>query len=277
MFTPERLTTDQLHQITIVPVQLRNEGRRWGGGLSPTSMVNVHRMLSQILSSATKARKIARSPLADVETKPKAKQKPIVVPEESELGALLTRLSGHWLYVPTLLAAYVGLRRGEVLGLRWRDIDFAKGKLEVAQKVEVVGGKIRIGVPKTDRSRRTVTLPSGLLPELTRHRKEQSAWRLRLGLGKDKADLVFTTPAGDMINPTVFSETFKKMAGIKFHAMRHLHITHMLKNGVPLHIVSARAGHSKPSTTLDAYAHLLGDKDELAAKAADAMLLRMMK
>jgi len=85
--------------------------------------------------------------------------------------------------------------------------------------------------------------------------------------------LVFTSPEGRAIHPVVFCNTFTcktRAAGLKtkFHALRHLHITYLLKNGVPVHVVSARAGHSRASITLDAYSHLLGDEDELAAKQA---------
>jgi integrase len=116
---------------------------------------------------------------------------------------------------------------------------------------------------------------------LMRHRKEQAAWRLKLGLGK--TDFVFTSPLGGMIDPTVFSEAFTKeaagagMTPITFHGLRHSHITHLLRAGVPVHVVSARAGHARPSITLDTYSHLLGGDDEKAAELADAMLRRALK
>lgn len=80
--------------------------------------------------------------------------------DEAELGALLDHLKGHWLYMPTLVAASTGLRRGEILNLRWRDIDLAKRTLQVTQAVEVVGGKPGIKPPKTERSARTIKLPN---------------------------------------------------------------------------------------------------------------------
>ena len=146
-----------------------------------------------------KAKKIVRSPLDDVQTKPKAKRRRIEVLDEAELGALLDHLSGHWLYMPTLLAANTGMRRGEVLGLRWHDVDFTKGTLEVAQAVEEVAGKLSVKKPKTDRSARTIKLPASLLTELERHRKEQLEQRLKLGLG-GRPELVFTSPLGEMLN-----------------------------------------------------------------------------
>jgi integrase len=263
---------------------LRTNGRWYGGGLSSMTLHHLHSVLSQILESAVKARKLARSPIADVQTKPKPKTKQIEVLNEIELATLLDHLrdKGHPLYLPVLLASATGLRRGEVLGLRWQDIDFAKETLQVAQAVEKIGGKLHIKAPKTARSRRTIKLPAALVPELTRHRKEQSELRLKLGLGKNSADLVFTTPLGAMMNPNYLSESFSfevKAAGLKpvtFHGLRHTHITHLLKSGVPVHVVSARAGHSKPAVTLNTYSHLLGGEDDLAADSADETLKRVL-
>ena len=261
---------------------LRTKGHRYGGGLSSMTVNHIHRRLSQILASAVKARKLARSPLSDIQTKPKPKRKKIEILDEAELAALLAYLKGRPLYMQAMLAAYTGLRRGEVLAMRWKDIDFPKATLRVSQALEAVNGRLIIGEPKTERSRRTISLPASLLPELARHRKEQAAWRLKLGMGKDPADLVFTSPMGAMIDPTVFSEAFTKEARaagmpITFHGLRHSHITHLLRAGVPVHIVSARAGHARPSITLDSYSHLLGGDDEKAAELADAMLRRALK
>jgi integrase len=261
---------------------LRKADRRHGGGLASVSLHNVHRMLSQLLKSAVKAKLIARSPIDDVQTKTKPKRKKVEVLDEGELACLLAHLKGHWLYMPTLLAAYTGLRRGEVLALRWKDINFVES-LTVAQSVDIVRGKLVVAEPKTDRSRRTIKLPARPVPELKQHRKEQAAMRLQLGLGKDSADLVFTSAEGEMLSPTALSVIFARQVratGVKktkFHGLRHLHITHLLRSGVPVHVVSARAGHARPSVTLDTYSHLLGAEDAAAADLADAMLRRALK
>ena len=153
--------------------------------------------------------------------------------------------------------------------------------MHVAQAVEIVGGEISIKPPKTERSARTIKLPAPLTSELERHRKEQLEQRLKVGLGR-RSELVFTTPLGEVINPDWLTKVFVRMvraAGLKpitFHGLRHTHITLLLKSGVPVHVVSARAGHSRPSITLDTYCHLLGGEDNDAAREAEAILLRVL-
>lgn len=148
----------------------------------------IHAVLRMILKSAVKAKKIARSPITDIETTPKAKRRDeIVVLDEPELASLLNHLKGNWLYVPTLVSASTGMRRGEVLGLRWQDLDMAKGTLQVTQQVKKVRGEIVIETPKTKRSCRTIKVPAALVTELERHRKEQLEQRLKIGLGACRA------------------------------------------------------------------------------------------
>jgi integrase len=239
--------------------------------LAPLTLANIHSLLGQILASAVKAKKLARSPRGDIHTKPKGKRKDkIEVLTEAELAALLEHLKDHWLYMPTLLAASTGLRRGEVLGLRWQDIDFKKGTLQVTQSVEVIRGKLSLKQPKTERSARTIKLPASVMRDLEGHRKEQLEQRLKVGLG-GRPELVFTSPLGGILRPDTFSDSFANkvsQAGIRpvtFHGLRHTHITLLLKSGVPVHVVSA-TGHAKPSITLDTYCHLLGGEDNDAAK-----------
>jgi len=219
-------------------------------GLAPLTLHHVHSLLGQILASAVKAKKLNRSPKSDIQTKPKPKRRDkIEVLDEAELAALLNHLRGHWLYMPSLVAASTGLRRGEVLGLRWQDLDLKKGTLQVAQAVESVGGKLNIKPPKTERSARTIKMPSALVSELERHQREQLEQRLKVGLG-GRPEFVFTSPVGEILNPDYISEAFAKKARevkpITFHGLRHTHITLLLKSGVPVHVVSARAGTRSP-------------------------------
>ena len=157
-------------------------------------MGNLHRLLTLILKSAVKAKKLAASPIADVQTKPKPKRRPIEVLRESELAALLNHLDGGPLYYPTLLSANTALRGAEICGLRWRDLNFERGTLHVAQQVQKMRGELVTLIPKSDRSRRTIRVPETVMRELEAHRANQAASRLQLGLGK--SNFVFTDELG---------------------------------------------------------------------------------
>ena len=261
--------------------QLREGGRRYGGGLSSSTMGNLHRLLALLLKSAVKAKLLAMSPIGDVQTKPRPKRQEIVILDEEELAALLDHLKGSYLHLPALLSAYTGLRRGEICGLRWRDLDFAKRALRVAQQVQNIGGELVTLTPKTETSRRVIRVPETVMAALQENRAKQSALRLQLGLGKDALGLVFTDALARRLDPDAFSKTFTASAAVikpvTFHALRHTHLTHLLREGVPVHIVASRAGHANANITLSTYAHLLGGDDDRAAAQAEAMLRRRLK
>ena len=258
---------------------LRMAGRRDSkGGLAAQTVMHIHRLLSQILSSAVKARKLRASPMQAVQTTPKVRREEIQVLDDAELAKLLKHLKGRSIYMPVLTAASTGMRRGEILALRWKDIDLDRATLQVAQVIEETKAGLALKEPKTERSRRTIALPARLVQEFRQHRKEQAELRLKLGLGKDERDLVFPTFDGHLRSPRPFSKEFAREAEaagvphVTFHGLRHTHITHLLRSGVPVHVVSARAGHANPSVTLNIYAHLLPGQQEGAAAVVDAAL-----
>lgn len=264
---------------------LLTAGRRNGkGGLAAQTVQHVHRLLSKILSSGVKAQKLRLSPMAAVQTTPKVRRTEIQVLDDAELAALFRRLRDRPLRMPVVLAAGTGMRRGEVLALRWRDVDFAKATLQVAQVVEQTKkGGITIKEPKTERSRRTIALPATLVTELREHRRGQAEFRLKLGLGRDERDLVFPSLDWTVRSPRDFTKQFGREAAaagvphVTFHGLRHTHITHLLRSGVPVHVVSARAGHANPTVTLNIYAHLLPGQQEGAAAVFDATLRRALE
>ena len=257
---------------------LLSKGRLNGaGGLSGQTVQHIHRVLFQILASAVKARKLRNSPMDAVQTTPKVTRPDIQILDTTELAALLDHVNGRPLYMPVLLAASTGMRHGEILALRWKDIDLDNATLHVAQAAELVGKTITVKKPKSERSRRTVALPARLVDELSAYRKSHAEMCLSLGLGK--VELVFPHwPDGKLQHPRHFTKAFgrevvaAKLPHVTFHGLRHTHITHLLRSGVPVHVVSARAGHANPSVTLNIYAHLLSGDQEGAAAVIDAAL-----
>jgi integrase len=150
------------------------------------------------------------------------------------------------------------------------------------QSVEFIGTRLAVKEPKTERSRRVITLPGQVVIELTKYRKEHAELCLAFGLGR--VDLVFPRwPEGGLCHPSSLSKAFAsevRAAGvppITFHGLRHTHLTHLLRGGVPVHVVSARAGHANPTVTLNVYSHLIEGDQERAAAVMDEALRAAIK
>jgi integrase len=156
------------------------KGRKQGQGLSAQTVLHVHRTLSQALAHAVKTGVLFKNPAEQVRP-PRPAGREIAILTKPEIATLLRAAEGTPLYLPVLVGVTTGMRRGEIFGLRWSDIDLKATRLTVNQSLE------RKGVfksPKTRQSRRTITLPSLTVEALARHKAAQAAERLRLGLGK---------------------------------------------------------------------------------------------
>jgi integrase len=251
------------------------KGSKAGGGLTAQTVLHVHRSLSQALAHAVKTDVLFRNPANQVKP-PKPADREIAILTKPEVATLLRAAEQTWLYLPVLVAITTGVRRGELLGLRWSDIDLKAARLTVNQSLERVKGKTVFKAPKTRKSRRTITLPALTAEALSRHRVAQSADRLRLGLGKP--ELVFAHPDGSPMDPDGISKAFDKLVArssvrrISLHGLRHTHISHQLMDGVHIKIVSERAGHSTVSTTLAVYAAFIPNMQADAAAGVDAWL-----
>lgn len=257
---------------------LLKEGRRDGaGGLSPRTVLHVHAVLSQALKQAVGWRMLQTNPAENVKP-PVPQDAEIETLSPEELGSLLQKAEGTKMYAPVLAAATTGMRRGELLALRWTDIDLDKAELRVEQSLEETKAGLRIKPPKTKRSRRTITLPALTVAALRRHRTRQSEERLALGLSGANDWLVFCRYDGEMIRPRNFSKEFARLvkrSGIKhvgLHALRHTHITQLLKSGEHIKLVSERAGHASIAITLQIYSHVIPGMQEDVAKRLDASL-----
>ncbi len=247
-------------------------------GLSARTVRHHHRILSQALRKAVEAqpRLLNHNPAKGAKA-PKPERQEIRALDDAEIKQLLAAAQGTALRQPVLLDLTTGLRRGELLGLRWKDIDLAKGTLTVAQSLEQTKDGLRFKPPKTKSSRRSITLPPVIVEMLRRHRTDQTEARLKIGLGRDPDGLVFTRADGEPIVPDELSKSFVRLArrarldGVTLHGLRHTHITQLLGRGVPLKVVSERAGHSSVAFTLDVYGHVLsGMQDQATAAIQEA-------
>jgi integrase len=165
------------------------------------------------------------------------------------------------------------MRRGELLGLRWRDLDLDAGRLAI---VQTIVGKRQLSQPKSDRGRRSVELDPATVTALREHRKRQLEERMALAPAyRDEFDLVFCREDGEPLWPQSFSRTFErqsKSAGlppIRLHDLRHTHATLALAAGIHPKVVSERLGHASVAITLDTYSHAIpAMQADAAAKVA---------
>jgi integrase len=269
---------------------------RGGAGLSVRTVRYVHTVVHRVLKDAVRWELLSRNP-ADMASPPAARgsSPELRVWTAEQLRTFLAASRVHRgrggkigidrLYCAWVVAATTGLRRGELLGLRWRDVDLDRGVLSVRQTVGLVkrDGKrtIGYGVPKTDQSRRAVALDTGTVAELTAHRTRQDAERNLAG--NPGTTPISSSPArdGQPFNPEHFWREFVTRCDrygvprIALHDLRHTHATLALQEGIHPRIVQERLGHSTISITLDVYRHVLPTmQEEAAAKIGAAVLGR---
>jgi integrase len=193
--------------------------------------------------------RLARNP-ADVADPPKtaATARPTMTTwSAGEVGVFLQHVRGHRLAAAFIVLATTGMRRGECLGLRWKDLDLEASRISIVQTVIAVNHEVRIGSPKTAKGRRTVALDAGTIAALREHRQRQVAERLLIGTGFTDHGLVFCRPDGGPLHPERFSRTFGEQAAkaglppIRLHDLRHSWATLALSAGVHPKVVQERS------------------------------------
>lgn len=178
-----------------------------------------------------------------------------------------------------LLALTTGMRRGELVGLRWSDVDLDRQRLSVQQQLVAVEYELQFTEPKTERSRRSVALDPGTVSALRAHRTRQAQEKLLLGGEYDAGHLVFSSERGRPLHPMSLSEAFQRRAraaglpAIRFHDLRHTYASLALAEGVHPKIVSDRLGHSSITVTIDTYSHALPALAEAAASSVADLIL----
>ena len=278
-------------------------------GLSPQSVLHIHRTLFQCLKAAVKKRMLARNPAEDAEA-PKHKRTrnhgasetstgSVKALDRSQIPALINVFRGKPLFPLVALGLSTGLRRGEILALRWSAVDLEKRTLRVDQVIEItrsLGVRIKADA-KNESSRRTIKIDAGLCDLLRAHRTEQKSLALKLGVsypadcllfpcvikrpkgrqpqhGLIAADVDFNRPW----DPEAVSKEFIRgakaagLAGFTLHGLRHTHATQLLLEGVPLHSVAQRLGLSTPVITMTTYAHVIQRAEDRAADVAGDLM-----
>lgn len=251
---------------------------RLDAGLSPTTVHQIHNVLHRALRQAVRwgmtMRNVTEAVDAPRPVNPEchtwdAKQVATVLAVGDE-----THLAPLW-----RLALLTGMRRGELLGLMWKDVDIDRGVLAVRRTLSRgTGGTWEFGAPKTASGRRAIALPLSVVDALRRHRVRQLEERLALGDAWEDRGLVFTNEIGAPLHVNALASRFKKLIAasgvptIRFHDMRHTSATLMLSGGEHPKVVAERLGHADVSVTLNRYSHVTPDMQRQAADRLDAMI-----
>lgn len=253
---------------------LLDDGRADGtGGLNPKTVVEIHMILRRALDDAVRRGWILTNP-ARIAHAPK--RRPLSsntsrVWNAHQLGAFLAFTREHRYHAAIWVAANTGMRRGEVLGLRWGDVDFATSQLSVTRSLVSVGYELHETRGKSRTARRAINLDSRTLDVLHAWRQHRMSEDSEFEVG-DPDNHVFARPDGAPTHPQLLSDAFQKLVNqsglprVRFHDLRHTHATLLLKAGVPIKVVSERLGHSTPGFTMATYQHVIPGMQEEAAQ-----------
>lgn len=240
-----------------LPGDLRQRKTVTGG----TTQQRIFATLRNSLNAAWRMRRIDVNPCSFVEM-PEARRAIARVWSPEQVAAFLQSVEQDPLYLMFRLVLLHGLRRGEVTGLRWSDVELNNALLEVTRPLVKVGGRTVESRPKTDAGGRFVDFDADTAEMLKRHRSQQAKGRLAWAAAWEDNDLVFCREDGSPINPDLVSRRFKELIvraglpGITLHMGRHTAATLALEAGVDIKIVSERLGHSKTGFTQDTYQHV---------------------
>ncbi|HXF02463.1 MAG TPA: site-specific integrase, partial [Arthrobacter sp.] len=251
-----------------------------GTGLSHRTVTYVHAVLRKAFRDAVVVEQLLPSnPIERAKRPRKTVAEPGTIWHPAQLAAFLATAQGHRLFAFYHLAAYTGARRGELLNLRWRDIDLDAPQIRITGSATVIAGKRIEGTTKSGRSR-TISLDADTAQVLRDHWKRQAQDRLKAGPDwKGTDDYVFRTAWGEPIHPDTVSSLMatlikahndkhpdNALPHARLHDLRHVHATTLLLAGTQVHVVAARLGHADPSITLRVYAHVISNQ---LAEAAD--------
>jgi integrase len=257
-------------------------------GVGQRSLVMVATQLSQILRQAVNDDIILRNPCDRVEAPKRQKSKRGSALDKAGVIRLVEALRdaeskeyplaqhrqqqmtsdmAHVTAVKLALAG--GLRRGEVLGLAWKDVGFNNATVEVSYSLSQTTGELK--APKTDNSKRIISLDSQVLADLKRWQLRQAEYLLSIGIQQTEGTPVITNEVGNRMDGNNLARWWRRFqerygfAGLRFHDLRHTHATMLVSSGLNIKAVSSRLGHSSVGITLDLYAHAQREDDEKAA------------
>ncbi len=259
---------------------LLRDGIGEGRGLSNRTVGHVHRVLRRVLGHAVQWGLVEPNVAAAV-SPPRVEGQEVDIIPGDKVSDILRRLHGQPIYPIASLALASGMRRGELLAVRWRDVDFDRGLIRVERSLETTRAGLRFKSPKTRHGRRTIALPATIVSDLRAQWRALQEQRLAHGLGKapDEA-LIFSRWDGKPLDPDSVGRAWKRAMtsigapGITLHGLRHTHTSQLIANGLDVLTISRRLGHGSPAITLGVYGHLFSNTDDRAAEILEATFAR---
>lgn len=246
-------------------------------GLSNTSVLYIHRVVHIALSHALKWQLIFSNP-ADAVDAPKKDKRQINILLPEQLKLLLQHIAGTHLYIPVLLAIITGMRRGEILGLNWTNVDFINNVIYVDEQLQRINGELTLRATKTHGSKRSIAIPPSFIPELKAIQKYKIKEREDMGFKFSDTQLICSWPDGQPYDPDYVTHKFKKvikeleLPDARFHDLRHTYATLWLKAGGNMKVLSGLLGHSTYNLTADTYSHVLPEMQYEGVKKLDNIL-----
>lgn len=259
--------------------QRYNEMVKEGKGLRTVQYTHI--VIHGALKHAVKLGLIPRNP-DDATTPPRPKPKEMKFLDEAQAQRFLftAKENGDKYFALYHLAIASGMRMGEIVALRWSDLDVERGTLKIQRQLTLAkGGGFEYTTPKTKAGRRTIQLGASTLKILREHSQQQFGLMQQAGNMWQEHNLIFTSSIGTAINKDNLRKSFKKslknadLSMIRFHDLRHTAASLMLNHGIPVMVVSRRLGHAKPSITMDIYGHLIPGRQQEAADLMDELLI----
>lgn len=265
--------------LQIKPKELFNEISK--GKLSEKTLRLYFVFLSSVLSTAVEWQIILYNPCDRVKSPRTAKKEPEILDDKQALE-LLEKLHSEDTQHRTaiIIALFLGLRRGEILGLKWENIDFDNGIITIKNNLQYLPGKgIYNSSTKTSSSERAMKAPELVMLSLKEQRKYQLETKIKAGDRWIESGYVFTKPDGTPCHPDSLTKWFKQFIrdngfpeNIKLHSLRHTCASLMISEGIPITTVARRLGHSTAATTTSIYAHAIQSADEAAAQRIENIL-----
>ncbi|MED3733532.1 tyrosine-type recombinase/integrase [Geobacillus stearothermophilus] len=249
-------------------------------GYSGAYIRQMHNLLNQAFDQAVRWSLVKVNPVKNAKP-PKVKSEEKITWTVDEVNRFLNLIKDSSMEIPYLLAIFTGMRRGEVLGLKWDDVDFENKKIRIKRSLCFVSGKgLIFKEPKTKKSKRQISISQHVVNVLKKHKQKQEFQKEKLGTQYQDNNLIVCTDDGKPLDPRNLLRQFYRLIEeasvprISFHDLWHTHATILMQQGENPKVVSERLGHSRVGITLDLYSHVSDDLQEQAAEKFENALLK---